>query len=78
MDYLEQASDQSVYGVQWSRMRLRWWCPQSIVDEVERHPRYQALVKEKGFDDAWRNELIRMTNQLTDITGIHVQSDEAY
>ena len=78
LDYLEQAGDQTSYGVQWSRMRLRWWCPQSIVDEVERHPRYQTLLKEKNLDDAWQSELIRMTNQLTGLTGIHVQLDEAY
>jgi TolB-like protein len=57
---------------------LRRVLPQSIWEQVERHPRFQAILKEFGIDDAWRDELMQIANELTDVTGIHVQLDEAY
>jgi len=52
--------------------------PQSISREVEQHPRFQSILKQFGIDDTWRDELMDMANDLTDITGIHVQLDAAY
>ena len=57
---------------------LRRALPQSICEQVEGHPRFQAILKEFGVDDTWRDELIQMANDLTDVTGIYVQRDEAY
>ena len=76
LDLLETSDDRASHGVPWSRMRLNWWCSKSIVDEVEQHPRYRALLAEKGYGDEWTAELVQMVNQLTDITGIHIQSNE--
>ena len=52
--------------------------PQSILREVQQHPRYQAILKQFGIDDTWRDELMAMTNDLSVVTGIHVQPDDDY
>jgi hypothetical protein len=78
LDLLEQAPDETTYGVAGSRLRLSWWCPQSVVAEVAQHPRYQELLKERGYDESWQAQLIQMVNQLTDITGIQIQLDSEY
>lgn len=52
--------------------------PQSILREVLQHPRFKAVLKQYGIDNTWRDELMAMVNDLTDITGIHVQLDEEY
>ena len=60
------------------RIDLRRVLPQSIYRQVERHPRFRLILEELGIDDTWRDELMQMANDLTDVTGIHVQLDEAY
>jgi len=75
INLLEPSSDNALYGVPWSMMRLSLWCPQSIVDEVAGHPRYQTLRVKKGYGVAWIAELSQMVNELTDITGIHIDMD---
>ncbi len=52
--------------------------PQSILRAVEQHPRFQALLKQFGIDDTWREELMVMANDLSAVTGIHVQPDDDY
>ena len=60
------------------RITLRDALPQSIYEQMEVHPRFQAILKQFGIDDTWRVELIAMANDLADVTGIHVQLDEVY
>ncbi|MAF08774.1 MAG: hypothetical protein CL389_13105 [Acidiferrobacteraceae bacterium] len=78
IQYFEQAFQERQEEMKWIRPILRLYLPQSTIDELERHPRYQALWKEMGIDDQWREELVLMTNELTDVTGIHVQLDEVH
>ncbi len=78
VQYFEQAYQQRNDEMKYLHMLLYLNLPESIIEEAERHPRYKALRREMGVDDAWREELIRMTNELTDVTGIHVQLDESY
>jgi len=77
LDYLEEAVLRSNYPFI-LRTNLHRVVPHSISREVDQHPRFQALFKRFGLDDAWRDELIEIANDLTDITGIHVQQDDAY
>ncbi len=60
------------------RLEVGRHLPQSILGEVNQHPRFQAILKQFGIDDTWRDELMVMANDLADVTGIHVQLDEAY
>ena len=46
--------------------------------KADQHPRFQAMLAKRGLDDNWRDELLEMANDLTNVTGIHVQLDEAY
>ena len=52
--------------------------PQSIVRKLESHPRYQAILKRFGIDSAWCDELMMMANDLSTLTGVRVQPDDAY
>ena len=60
------------------RSLVRSNLPQSTLRAVEQHPRFTAILKRFGIDDAWRDELIELANDLTDVTGIHVRLDEEY
>ncbi len=48
----------------------------SVVDQLEQHPVFEALLKKEGIDDAWRAELAERLNNIADITGIQVQEDD--
>jgi TolB-like protein len=52
--------------------------PRSVMQEVEQHPRYHAILRHFGIDAAWGDELMAMTNDLVTITGIRVRKDEEY
>lgn len=52
--------------------------PTSIVEEIERHPRYQALLTQYGIDDDARRQVLDLVNGASDLTGIQVSADEAY
>lgn len=77
LDYVEEAVRRNNNPFM-LRTDLHRAVPHSIAMEVDQHPRFQALFKRFGLDDAWRDELIEIANDLTDITGIHVQQDDAY
>jgi len=49
--------------------------PESTMRTLESHPRYQAILKGFGIDDAWRTELLALADELAPITGIHVRPD---
>ena len=60
------------------RLQVGRVLPRSILGEVNQHPRFQAILKQFGIDDTWRDELMVMANDLAEVTGIHVQLDQAY
>ena len=77
LDYVEESLCRGAPAF-YLRTSIRRALPQSTCEQVESHPRFQAILKEISVDDAWRDELMQMANDLTDVTGIHVQLDEAY
>jgi len=77
INHLEEAVNQGADPA-WLRVQVSRQIPQSRMREVEQHPRFQAILKPLGIDDAWRDDLMELANDLTDLTGIHVQLDEAY
>ena len=52
--------------------------PETLLREIEQHPRYRAILKRFGIDEPWRDELMALANDLTVVTGIHVQPDDAH
>jgi len=50
--------------------------PTSVVREVERHPRYRALLTRLGIDDEARAKVLELVNGASDLTGIRVAADE--
>jgi tetratricopeptide (TPR) repeat protein len=46
--------------------------PPNTVAEVEAHPRYQRFLENHGIDAHWSSELSDLVNDVTEITGIHV------
>ena len=70
--------DEGEWFVLGLRMNLHRYCPPSLVHDVESNPNWQAILTEWGIDDGCADRLMGMANALTDVTGIHVQVDEAY
>jgi TolB-like protein len=60
----------------WIRATTRARLPMSVVDQLEQHPVFEALLKKEGIDDAWREELAERLNDMADITGIQVKEDD--
>ena len=52
--------------------------PTSTVEEIERHPRYQALLTRLGVDDDARGQVLDLVNGASELMGIEVSLDEAY
>ena len=77
LDYVEERLSRGAPAFN-LRIDLRRALPQSICTQVECHPRFKAILQEFGIDDVWRDEVMQMANDLTDVTGIHVQLYEAY
>lgn len=57
------------------RAMSRAYLPMSLIDRLERHPVFEALLEQHRIDDAWRIELMERVNDLAGITGIHVAPD---
>jgi TolB-like protein len=74
LDYLEEDVRRGTAPAVF-RSNLGEALPQSILREVERHPRFQAILRQLGIDDRWRGELIEMANELAAVTGIRVEPD---
>jgi len=58
------------------RATCRAKLPQTVVRELEQHPGFKKLLENEGVDDAWRVELMERVNELTHITGIHINLDD--
>jgi len=77
LDHLEEDVRRGAHPAVF-RSNLGEVLPQSVMRNVERNPRYQAILRKFGIDSAWCNELMAMANDLRAITGIRVQPDDAY
>jgi TolB-like protein/class 3 adenylate cyclase len=77
IDHLEEDVSRGAHPAVF-RSNIGELLPQSILREVEQHPRYQAILKQFGIDDSWRHELMAMANELSVVTGIYVQPDDDY
>jgi len=75
LGYLQEQLHQGDRFVVGARVNLHRYCPPSTVRQVEQDPRWHAVLKEWGVDDGFRDELLELANELTDVTGIHVQLD---
>ena len=77
IDHLEEDVSRGAHPAVF-RSNIGELLPQSLLRQVDKHPRYQAILKGFGIDDTWRDELMVMANGLSGVTGIHVQADDAY
>jgi hypothetical protein len=50
--------------------------PKPLVNQLEQHPGFKLLLEQEGIDEAWRAELMERVNELTGITGIHINPDD--
>ena len=57
------------------RAMFRAKLPGELVARLEAHPRFTALLADRGITDAWRRELIERLNAISDVTGIMVAPD---
>jgi TolB-like protein len=55
------------------RILLNSAVPRNRVAEVEAHPRFQGFLGHFGIDPGWRADLASMVNEITGITGIHLE-----
>jgi TolB-like protein len=59
-------------------VNMRRVLPTSVVVDIERHPRYKALLTRLSIGDDARQQVIDLVNTATELTGIKVWLDEAY
>jgi TolB-like protein len=76
LDHLESMVDASIQLL--GHIMTRRVLPTSVVEEIERHPRYQALLTRYGIDAEARQQVLDLVNGASDLTGIQVSPDEAY
>ena len=58
------------------RAMSRCKLPMPLVNEVEQHPTYLAILEKEGIDESWQQELMQRLNDISDITGIAVRPDD--
>ena len=78
-EYDHSVSDVEHSYIDFGNMRAmsRAKLPQALVEEIESHPKFTALMQREGIDDAWQAELAGRLNKISDLTGIVVQRDSA-
>ena len=59
---------------EFSRREIKRAVPKNRVAEVEAHPRFHRLLGRFDIDADWCSELMGLVNDVTGITGIHVDS----
>jgi TolB-like protein/tetratricopeptide (TPR) repeat protein len=74
--YLEAATSPLRGYVELGPLRIwtRFYLPAPLVERVEQHPRFLALLAAEGIDTAWCEEVTRRLNDLSGITGILVEA----
>ena len=77
LDYLEEDVRRGAHPAVF-RSNLGDTLPTSTLRNLERHPRYQAILRGFGIDDAWCSELRRIADDLLPLTGIRVRDDDDY
>lgn len=75
VECLDQAIDVSGQAVVLFDWTYRYLCPPSIIEAIESHAGFNTALERIGIDDAWRDELVQMVNELEDVTGIHIERD---
>ena len=73
IEYMEQSAARGapIFNI---RVMLNNAVPRSRVAEVEAHPRFHQLLGKFDIDADWCSELSGLVNEVTGITGIHVDS----
>jgi len=72
LSYLDRFSGSVVL-----RLQIRRTLSTSAAQEVERHPRYNEILDERGIGNDVRDKIIDVINAAEDLTGIHVLLDDA-
>jgi hypothetical protein len=57
------------------RAMARGWLPPNLNNQLERHPRFQALLLRHGLTEEWCASPIAELNAISHITGIRVAPD---
>ena len=76
--FLEEAVQRRDLFVTSARFLNEGYFRQTLLDELEAAPRYQAVLAAGGIDDAAQGRLIEAINGLTALTGITVKREEDY
>lgn len=77
MDHLEEDVARGAHPAVY-RSNIGEILTRSMLATLEAHPRYQALLKRFEIDAAWCDELLKIANDLSRVTGIRVQPDDDY
>ena len=72
--YMESSAERGapIFNI---RVMLNNAVPKNQIAEVEAHPRFHRLLGNFDIDADWCSELSSLVNDVTGITGIHVDSD---
>jgi tetratricopeptide (TPR) repeat protein len=72
--YMESSAERGapIFNI---RVMLNNAVPKTQIAEVEAHPRFHRLLGNFDIDADWCSELSGLVNDVTGITGIHVDSD---
>lgn len=54
------------------RAMARGRLPREVYEQLERHPRFQALLREHGVTETWVDELVAQLNAISHVTGLSV------
>lgn len=71
--YMESSAERGapIFNI---RVLLNSAVPRNRIAEVEAHPRFERFLGSFGIDANWCSELPGLVNDVTGITGIHVDS----
>jgi hypothetical protein len=72
IEYMESSAERGapIFNI---RVLLNNAVPKNRVAEVEAHPRFHRFLGSFGIDSDWCSELAGLVNDVTGITGIHVE-----
>jgi TolB-like protein len=76
IDKSTDSSSSSFIDFGYLRVSMRATTPIPLVNELENHPDFRALLAREGITDQWRAELAQWVNELTKVTGIRIQPSD--